>query len=335
MAFIGRNVLLCLCLLLLSQGWRSYAQPQQPAEQKPTEAKPAPPAEQKPTEAKPAPPAEQKPTEAKPAQPAEKKAAEKKRVRPAGQPDSSDGQFSFAPLYWIGRTHPLMRTGRAAAAGVSSDLDFPGKNTPVLGGVVSFPAGNDDTLRVSYFRTQGQGDTVAGKDLSFFGVAFSTGDYLSVGYTLQNAKISLDYVSWPGPARATSFRLKTLWELQFISFQPNIYAPFKATEDSSGNTIETFATMNKWFIYPSFGLGIEKALSQHVRVEVKASGFAIPHLPTVWDAETLVACRVKHFEVLFGARAFHFKTSPKREEYVRATLPGAYAGIRWYPKRHD
>ena len=180
MAFIGRNVLLCLCLLMLSQGWRSYAQSQQPAEQKPTEAKPAP--------------------------PAEKKATEKKRVRPAGQPDSSDGQFSFAPLYWIGRTHPLMRTGRAAATGVSSDLDFPGKNTPMLGGVMSFPAGNDDTLRVSYFRTQGQGDTVAGKDLSFFGVAYSTGDYLSVGYTLQSAKVSYDYVSWPGPARATSFR---------------------------------------------------------------------------------------------------------------------------------
>jgi hypothetical protein len=228
-----------------------------------------------------------------------------------------------------------MRTGRAAVEGVSSDLDFPGKNTPVLGGVVSFPAGNDDTLRVSYFRTQAQGNTVASKALSFFGVAFSTGDYLSVGYNLQNAKISLDYVSWPGPARATSFRLKTLWELQYISFQPTVYAPFKPTEDSSGNAIETFATMNKWFIYPSLGLGIEKALSQHVRVEVKASGFALPHFPTVWDGEALVACRVKHFEVLFGARAFHFKTSPKREEYVRATLPGAYAGIRWYPKRHD
>ena len=113
MAFICRNVILCLCLLMLSQGWRSYAQPQQPAEQKATEAKPVPPAEQKPTEAKPAPPAE-------------KKAADKKRVRPAGQPDSSDGQFSFAPLYSIGRTHPLMRTGRAAVEGVSSDLDFPG-----------------------------------------------------------------------------------------------------------------------------------------------------------------------------------------------------------------
>jgi hypothetical protein len=319
MAFIGRNVFLCLCLLLLSQGWQSYGQ------QQPLPPQPSPPQ-----------PAEQKTTEAKPAPPAEKKATEKKRVRPAGLPDSSDGQFSFAPLYWIGRTHPLMRTGRAAAEGVSSDLDFPGKNKPALGGVLSFPAGGEDTLRVSYFRSQGQGNTwVAGKDLSFLGVAFSTGDYLSVGYLLQNAKVSLDYVSWPGPGRTGSFRLKTLWEVQYTSFRSTFYAPFKPTEDSSGNAVETFSTINNWFVYPSFGLGIEKAFSQHFRWEVKASGFAIPHFPTVGDAETFFAYRAGHFEVLFGARAFHFKTSPKHEEYVRATVPGAYAAIRWYPKRHD
>ena len=94
----------------------------------------------------------------------------------------------------------------------------------------------------------------------------------------------------------------------------------------------TPAVKTNWFIYPSFGVGIEEMLSKHARFEAKTSGFAFPHRATVWDAEALLAYRMGPIELFAGGGAFYFKTSPKQENYVRAMLSGAFAGIRWYPK---
>jgi hypothetical protein len=65
---------------------------------------------------------------------------------------------------------------------------------------------------------------------------------------------------------------------------------------------------------------------------MKGSGFAFPHRAALWDTEGFLAYRSGSFELDIGAKAFHFKTSPARPEYVFATIPGAYVGIRWYPK---
>ena len=61
----------------------------------------------------------------------------------------------------------------------------------------------------------------------------------------------------------------------------------------------------------------------------QASGFGIPHYAAVREAEVKGAYRFGPFEAVIGARGFHFKTSPKREEYPSATLLGVYAGVRW------
>ena len=79
-------------------------------------------------------------------------------------------------------------------------------------------------------------------------------------------------------------------------------------------------------------MGIELMATKHFRFELKGSGFGIPHRAALWDADGFFAYKTGQFEIDFGGKAFHFKTSPKRPEYLRATMPGAYVGIRWYPK---
>jgi hypothetical protein len=277
-----------------------------------------------------------------PAQPPQQPAQQAEQQQTAPQPppkpateerpwDTSDGAFSFSLFYWLNPGHPVMRTGKLSPVGANWDLNFPGKNRPTPGAMLGIPLGRYHTLRLSYFRTQGRGGTVATHDSFFFGTSFSKGDVLSARYTLMNGKISLDYVSWPFPVGDRRLRIKTLWEVQYTSIRSTIDAPLKGTTDSDGNFVDTRGFGQNWFIYPSLGMGLEAFLTRHFRWELKGSGFAIPHHSTIWDAESFFAYRGGKLEVMFGGKAFHFKTSPKRENYVHDTLPGAFVGLRWYP----
>lgn len=248
------------------------------------------------------------------------------------QPDTSDGQASISLFDWLTPSHPYMQTGRSAATGVVANLTYPSqaaKQSPGL--ILSFPVGKNNTLRMSYFRTQGHGNTSPTETLNIFGGTFNPGDYLSVGYTLQNAKISLDYLSWPFPIKG-NLRVKTLWEVQYTTIKTTLDAPLAPTTDSSGNAVQTTGTGSNWFIYPSLGMGLEYFISKHFRWEASGSGFAFPHRSAIWDAETLLAYRSGQFEIIFGAKGFHFKTSPKRDEFVHDTLAGGFVGVRYYPK---
>lgn len=266
---------------------------------------------------------------------------------PAAVPDegerplSSDGQASLALYYWLTPNRPVMRTGAAAAEGITSNLTFPRENVYAPGAVLSLPAGGDHTLRVSYFRTRGQGNTTAGENGAVFGVGIASGDYLNLGYTLENAKISLDYLSWPFPVRSSQrFRVKTFWELQYTAITTRLDVPFKITTDENGNpltdddgnVIFKDGQGKNWFVYPSLGMGIEHLVTRNFRWEAKASGFGLPGRSTIWDADAGFAYRSGNFEVMVGAKAFHFKTSPKQELFLRSTLAGGYVGFRWYPQ---
>ncbi|HWQ53612.1 MAG TPA: hypothetical protein VN442_08000 [Bryobacteraceae bacterium] len=246
---------------------------------------------------------------------------------------TSDGVPSVALFYWMSPAQPKMRTGSGAIERTSANIDFPKKDWQSVPGVMlSLPGGGQHTVRISYFRTRGSGNTTAIDNTSVFGTGYSKGDYLSTGYTLHNAKLSLDYVSWPFPVTYKGFRLKTLWEVQFVSMRYVIDAPLNPTQDEDENILTTDVYGTNWFIYPSFGLGIEKFVSRNFRVEAKASGFALPNRPALVDAEAFGAYRKGQYEFVFGAKAFHFKTSPREEQFMRATLSGAFVGMRWYPK---
>ncbi len=263
--------------------------------------------------------------------------APSQKPAPAAQPETplntSDAQLSLQLFYWMPMNSPDLRGGAANVGPYPGDLSYPGTPKRAPGAVLSIPAGRNNTLRVSYFRIQGEGNTTAPANLTLFNTDYSPGDYLVTSYTLQNVKVSYDFLSYPYPANPARFRLKTLWEVQYTTIQNSIDAPLKPVlTDASGNPISNTATGTRWMIYPSLGLAIEKALTAHFRVEAKASGFAFPHRATIYDAEASAVFRTGRYEVAVGAKAFHFKTSTQNSQYVLATFPGAFVAIRYYPK---
>lgn len=257
-------------------------------------------------------------------------ASEETQKKPPVEPYIiEDGGFSLEPFYWLNRAQPTLRGGAAATA--FGNLDYAGNANPSIGGQLGIPAGRSNTLRFSYFRTQGNANSTLTREATIFGEPYATGDYLSQSYTLQSAKLSWDYLSYTWYKPAGKIRLKTLYELQFTTISTNIDAPFKAaTTDSSGNTDFNVAHGSKNLIYPTFGLELEQALGRYFRWEVKGSGFGVPHHATLWDAEGSIAIRLRQFEILGGEKAYHFKTSPQADQYFKDTLWGAYVGLRYY-----
>jgi hypothetical protein len=256
---------------------------------------------------------------------------------PAAAPETplntSDAQLSLQLFYWLNSSQPNLRGGAANVGPYPGNLDYPGKPKRIPGGLLSVPAGRNNTLRISYFRVQGNGNTTVNSNLTLFNTDYSPGDYLVSSYTLQNVKISYDYLSFPFPADPARFRLKTLWEVQYTTIKSSLDAPLKTVAtDASGNAIPNTAAGARRLVYPTFGLAMEKAFTPQFRLEAKASGFAFPHHATVWDAEASAVFRTGRFEVSAGVKAFHFKTSPQNAQYLVATFPGAFVAVRYYPK---
>ena len=241
-----------------------------------------------------------------------------------------DGGLSIEPIYWLNHAQPLLYGGAQATG--PDNLNYPGNSNNGIGGELGVPAGRANTLRFSYFRVQGNANTTETQpSVSIFGEGYAAGDYLVSSYTLQNAKISWDYLGYTWHKKSGDIRLKTLYEVQFDTISTNVSAPFKpVTTDSSGNTDYNAASGSKNLIYPTFGLELEERLNHYFRWEVKASGFGIPHHAGIWDAQASLAFRIKSAELLAGEKAYHFKTSPQGVEYFADTLSGAYVGIRYY-----
>ncbi len=257
---------------------------------------------------------------------------------PQAQPETplntSDAQISVQIFYWLDFSSPSLHGGAANVGPYPGDLKYPGRGKPAPGIVISVPAGHNNTLRVSYFRIQGDANTTATANQTYFNVDYAPGDYLVTRYNLQNVKLSYDFLSYPYPADPSRFRLKTLWEVNYTTIQSSIDAPLKTIlTDASGNPISNTAAGTRWFIYPELGLAIEKALTPHFRVEARASGFAFPHHAVIWDADASAVFRTGRYEFAAGLKAFHFKTSPRNDEYFAGTFPGAYVAFRYYPKR--
>jgi hypothetical protein len=296
MSLVSSSRFLLVCLLTAAAGLA-----QQPPEH------PAPP----PAEAPPAPPVIATP-------------------RPPQEPAIlEDGGFSITPFYWFSKGQPTLRGGKQAIT--FEGLDYPGNSNRPLGGEIGIPTGHSNTLRLSYFRAQGNANSTAAQNVNLFGEAFSTGDYLSANYLLQSAKISWDYLSYTWRTSHTHVHLKTLYELQYVNIGTNISAPFKTpTTDASGNVDTNTAAGTKTLFYPTVGMELESMLGKHFRWEIKGSGFGLPHRGNIWDAQGTIALRFGPVEILGGEKAFHFKTSPQAEQYFAQTLEGAYVGVRYY-----
>jgi len=264
-----------------------------------------------------------------PQQTPQQTAAQASRTPPAPKetPSTVDtgGGWSIEPIYWLTTLHPAVHAGAAVV--------YPDTAKYSLGGVISMPLGKTNSLRFSFFQNYKSSSTIAGSNLNLFGTAIGGGDFLTSYYRIRDYKVSYDYLTYFFHRGSADFRIKTLWEFQFVDVSNQI-------EDFTPNGDGTFtanpASGTRSIIYPTLGLGFEGTFSPHFRFETKGSGFALPHHAVIGEGEGSVGLRFGHLEFIVGAKAFHFKTSPKKDQYAIGTMYGPYGGIRYYlggPKR--
>lgn len=305
----SRNKSVLLCLLLASAlGWAQDQAPSPSPNQAPTPAAPAATA---------------------PAQTAASAASAPPPPPAVSSPVNTGTGLSIEPIYWYTKAAaPLLRDGASNPNVEPGDLRYPTEPSRTIGGRITVPVSKNGTVRASYFQTKSNGFTTASKDLTIFGEAITAGDQLGARYRIQNYKLSYDYLTYFWTRGKSEVRLKTLYELQRVSVSNEVddYPVNAAGVQQPPNP----ATGNTGFFYPTFGLGLEYTLSRHFRLEARASGFALPHRSDIGDVEGAIAFRVSHFEVLGGGRYYHFKTSPKAEQYVTESLYGPYVSLRFY-----
>jgi hypothetical protein len=244
-----------------------------------------------------------------------------------------DGDFSLQVFYWYSLQNFNLRGGAAnTVTGSSPDLNFQSVYDRTPGAEVSVPLGHN-FLRLSYFQIAGEGHTIAPANLTLFSQAYNPGDYLNTTNKIQNAKLSFDFMSFPFPAKSTGIRIRTLWEMQYTDVKGFIDAPLKPYPlNSAGAPITTTYAVNGGYsiIYPSFGIGIEDALSKNLLIEANASAFWFPHRSDIWDAAADLKYSLGPIELAVGMKGFHLKTSPRNVQYYVGTFDGAYVSLAWH-----
>ncbi|HEY1240332.1 MAG TPA: hypothetical protein VGF16_07225 [Bryobacteraceae bacterium] len=256
--------------------------------------------------------------------------------RPPDEYMPDEGKLSVGVWGWLGRGQPIIDAGPVYGndffgnkvhipVAPPSRLTFQGQPNLIGGADLTIPVIKRNQLRISYFRTNASGNIVAPTDLLLWGGSYAKGDYLSTSYRLQNVKVSYEFVTWPFPIGSRKVRLKTLWQFQYTHMTTAFDAPLKST-DNGPNT----ASGNKTLYAPTLGLGIDYYVTPHFRVEANGTGFMIPHRWTIWDTDASMAYRVGKVELRLGGKAFHFRTSPKSDYYLRGTLAGAFVGVRFF-----
>ena len=230
-------------------------------------------------------------------------------------------RWSLGVFYWMTDGRPTMIGGQQAVSVPAQSLSLPDARRNAKGVDITAPAGRYNTLEISGFEAKGFGSLTTPISLSLFGTAFANGDFLATDFRLRNVKVSWNYLTWPAPPGNSRFRLKTLWQVQYVDMRMEAIAPLDASLPG--------ATGSKTIILPTLGLGVDLVASKHFRIEAKASGFALPHRSAIVDGEGTAVGRFGHVEVFAGGKYFYFKTSPKADEYFKGALKGPFAGIRW------
>lgn len=202
-----------------------------------------------------------------------------------------------------------------------------GKPKPSSVGIeASYPITRTGSLHFEIFQTKGEGNQIAPVYTDVFSQGIEPGDNLNTQYQILATKLYLDDLLFPHKFPVAKFRLKSLWEVQYV------HAKAEINDLTEGNEAQTPITTSgtKQLILPTFGLAAEYALAPHVLVRVDASGFGIPHKADIWDAGATVSYRHGLWEIFAGGKAFHFKSSPNSTEDLTATLSGAFVGVRFH-----
>jgi hypothetical protein len=234
--------------------------------------------------------------------------------------DTGGDNWSIAPFDWITKSAPIIRQGHANTDIDPGDLGFPGRSKEGYGFEITVPTGHENSVDFRYFQAKGQGNSVLGESEAFFGTLYAVGDVLASNWYAQSIKLSWNYLTYPYPSNHEKFRLKTLWELQY----DRVGSSFNAPADVNAAPVVGV----KSIIFPTFGIGIEYHPAKHLRLELKASGFAVPHHGDIYDGEANIVIPGRHFEVALGGKVYHYKTSPQADQYLAQTLFGPYLELR-------
>ena len=232
---------------------------------------------------------------------------------------------------WLPGGQIFTDKGHAANFTDPSKLQLAGKVQASPAVEIGIAAGLHNSIRVSYFSTKRSGTTTAPTELVIFSQTYAAGDQLSTNGKLSDYKLSYEYLTWPYPVEARHFRLKTLYQVQYITVKTTFDAPIRsATPDSAGNFTSYSAIGSKGYITPALGLGFHEYASRNFRLEANVSGFMLPHRWQLLDTDATIAYRAGHLELRAGAKGFIFRTSPKSDYFYRGTVGGVMLGVRWY-----
>jgi hypothetical protein len=239
--------------------------------------------------------------------------------------DTGGDGWSVEPIFWLTHAAPTVRQGLANQALDPGNLAFPDRSKFSEGVEITVPTLHEDSLDFTAFVVKGQGNSVLGTSEAYFGNLYAVGDTLATNYYTKSYKLSWNYLTYPYPSNGAKFRLKTLYEIQYVSIGSSFDAP------GDVNAAPIYGTSS--LFRPTFGAGFEYHPVRRVRFEMKASGFALPHHGDIWGSEASLVVRGWHFEASAGARIFHYKTSPQEAQYFTQTMWGPYGGIRflWRP----
>ncbi len=262
--------------------------------------------------------AEQTPSEA-PAQP--------KKTRIPDYPNPRT--LTIGVFYWdtIPGNGPSIFTGNQAYD--NETLTHLGGDHATPGLFVSIPITRTGEIKFEGFISKGDGNQTAKSTLDIFSTLINPGDYLATRYQVKSGKLYLDDLLWPYKFPVSKFRLKSLWEVQWISTNATVDAPIVNANLTTSSTVET-AQGSRQVILPTFGLAAEYQLTQSVLLRADASGFGLPHRADIWDADATISWRHKKLEVVGGLKALHFKTSPQNTEYISDTIAGGFIGVNYH-----
>ena len=254
-------------------------------------------------------------------------------VRKPKVPDYPDprtitvGLFEWATLPGAG---PDIRGGKIATG--YSTVDHLGKDHPITPGIeFSMPITRTGLLHLEGFLNKGDGSQNATQETTPYGTQYLPGDYLSTQYQIRSAKVYYEDLLWPYKFPVSKFRVRSLWEFQWVGLTDTVDAPLKTVATNSSGTPQSNTAMGGGTIlWPTFGLAPEYALTPHILLRAEVSGFAIPHRAVLWDGQATVSYRHKSLEVMAGFRALHYKSSPQDSEYVYQTIDGGFLDLRWH-----
>jgi len=234
-------------------------------------------------------------------------------------PDDSSNGWSIGAIYWLSNGPADLVAGTQSTNPAVQNLALPRFKKQTPGVRITTPAGKYNRLEISGFQTQTTGASKTAIDLNLFGNPFPAGDTLQTNVRVRNVKVSWNYLMYPAPP-TSKIRFKALFEFQYLSARTIVAAPL----DVNAAT----ATGSRNVFLPTLGLGTDIVPSSHFRIEVKASGFAIPHRSYIADAEAAAVVHAWHVELVGGARYYQFRTSPNSDEYIRGKMFGPFVSVR-------